>query len=195
MSVRRINFPLILLAVLALLAGLWAGLLRMAWQLPLLQPTLPMSHGPLMVSGFLGTLIGLERAVGTDSAGRAALDLRRAAAHGPGRPSASGRRARPARPFADHCGQPRACGGYGRGSAHPCHLAWRRDVAWRAGLADGQRLLAVWPQYPAGCAVVGRLSGVDHRRRAAGAEPGAPIEPRSRWPRFCWPSHCWWPAW
>ena len=46
MSVRRINFPLILLAVLALLAGLWAGLLRMAWQLPLLQPTLPcpMAH-------------------------------------------------------------------------------------------------------------------------------------------------------
>ena len=69
MSVRRINFPLILLAVLALLAGLWAGLLRMAWQLPLLQPTLPMSHGPLMVSGFLGTLIGLERAVGLTALG------------------------------------------------------------------------------------------------------------------------------
>ena len=69
MSVRRINFPLILLAVLALLAGLWAGLLRMAWQLPLLQPTLPMSHGPLMVSGFLGTLIALERAVGLTALG------------------------------------------------------------------------------------------------------------------------------
>ncbi len=61
---RRINIPFMLLAVLALLAGLWAGLLRLAWTLPLLNPTLPMAHGPLMISGFLGTLIGLERAVG-----------------------------------------------------------------------------------------------------------------------------------
>jgi len=55
--------PLLLLAVLALLAGLWGGLLRMGWQLPHLRSTLIMAHGPLMVCGFLGTLIGLERAV------------------------------------------------------------------------------------------------------------------------------------
>ena len=52
------------LAVLALLAALWAGLVRMGWQLPHLRPTLPMAHGPLMVCGFFGTLVGLERAVG-----------------------------------------------------------------------------------------------------------------------------------
>lgn len=52
-----------LLSILALLFALWAGLLRMGWNWPVLRPTLPMSHGPLMVSGFFGTLIALERAV------------------------------------------------------------------------------------------------------------------------------------
>jgi hypothetical protein len=60
---RRWRFPLMALALLALLAGMWAGLLRLNWTWPVLQPKLPMAHGPLMVSGFLGTLIGLERAV------------------------------------------------------------------------------------------------------------------------------------
>ncbi len=58
-----IIIPLILLALLALLAGLWAGLLRLGWVLPGLHGPLPMEHGPLMVSGFLGTLIALERVV------------------------------------------------------------------------------------------------------------------------------------
>ena len=49
--------------MLALLGGLWAGLIRIGWPLPVLQPALPLAHGPLMVSGFLGTLISLERAV------------------------------------------------------------------------------------------------------------------------------------
>lgn len=52
-----------LLALLALLAGLWGGLLRLGWQLPSISLQLPAQHGPLMVSGFLGTLISLERAV------------------------------------------------------------------------------------------------------------------------------------
>ncbi len=51
-------------AFLALLAGLWAGLIRLGWLLPVFQPRLVSLHGPLMVSGFLGTLIGVERAVG-----------------------------------------------------------------------------------------------------------------------------------
>lgn len=61
---RRVTAPLVALAVLALLSALWAGLVRMGWQLPPLRPTLPMAHGPLMVCGFLGTLVGLERAAG-----------------------------------------------------------------------------------------------------------------------------------
>lgn len=59
----RQRAPLMILAALALLAGLWAGLIRLGWQLPPLALQLPAQHGPLMVSGFLGTLISLERAV------------------------------------------------------------------------------------------------------------------------------------
>jgi len=51
------------LAILALLAAMWAGLVRLGWPWPPLRPTLPMAHGPLMIGGFLGTLISLERAV------------------------------------------------------------------------------------------------------------------------------------
>jgi len=57
------RLPLLAMGMVALLAGLWAGLLRLGWELPFLRPTLPPHHGPLMVSGFLGTLISLERAV------------------------------------------------------------------------------------------------------------------------------------
>lgn len=60
----RARIPMLLLAILGLLAAMWAGLLRLGWNWPVLQPTLPMAHGPLMVGGFLGTVIGLERAVG-----------------------------------------------------------------------------------------------------------------------------------
>ncbi|MCB0071165.1 MAG: hypothetical protein KDE20_06885 [Caldilineaceae bacterium] len=82
------------LAMAALLAGMWAGLLRLGWAWPPLRPTLPMAHGPLMVGGFLGTVIGLERAVGTGkrwsyaapcltSAGTVALLLAGSSAAGP----------------------------------------------------------------------------------------------------------------
>ena len=36
--------------------------MRLGWSMPVLQPALATFHGPLMVSGFLGTLISLERA-------------------------------------------------------------------------------------------------------------------------------------
>ncbi|RME85003.1 MAG: hypothetical protein D6775_04035 [Caldilineae bacterium] len=52
-----------LLALLLLLAGIWAGLLRIGWRWPALHPTMAASHGPLMIGGFLGTLIALERVV------------------------------------------------------------------------------------------------------------------------------------
>lgn len=63
MDSMRVRFPVMALAILALLLGLLAGLIRLGWNLPLVLLTLPGGHGPLMVSGFLGTLIGLERAV------------------------------------------------------------------------------------------------------------------------------------
>ena len=60
---NRLRYPLLLVSLLLLLAAIWAGLVRMGWRWPAILPTLPLSHGPLMVSGFLGTLIGLERAI------------------------------------------------------------------------------------------------------------------------------------
>ena len=63
-ALRWERAPLLALAVGTLLLAAWAGIVRMGWNWPVLFPALPLSHGPLMVGGFLGTLIGLERAVG-----------------------------------------------------------------------------------------------------------------------------------
>ena len=57
------RLPFMALAGVSLLAALWAGLIRLGWPLPLASSTIPPNHGPLMVTAFLGTLIGLERAV------------------------------------------------------------------------------------------------------------------------------------
>ncbi len=55
--------PLMAVGMLAMACGAWLGLIRIGWNLPLPWPDQLGAHGPLMVSGFLGTLIGLERAV------------------------------------------------------------------------------------------------------------------------------------
>jgi len=57
------RWPLLALAGLSLAAGVWAGLARLGWPpgpLPLNWAPL---HGPLMISGFLGILVSLERAI------------------------------------------------------------------------------------------------------------------------------------
>ncbi len=59
----RFRFPLMAMGMLALLAALWAGLIRLGWNWPPIRPTLPIYHGPLMICAFLGTVITLERAV------------------------------------------------------------------------------------------------------------------------------------
>ncbi len=55
--------PFLALAIVSLVAGLVAGLSRLGWLFASVSLTLNAAHGPLMVCGFLGTLIGLERAV------------------------------------------------------------------------------------------------------------------------------------
>ncbi|MCZ7582037.1 MAG: hypothetical protein M5R36_01190 [Deltaproteobacteria bacterium] len=45
------------------MSGMWAGLLRLGWVLPPIRPTMVLLHGPFMIGGFLGTVIGVERAV------------------------------------------------------------------------------------------------------------------------------------
>jgi hypothetical protein len=59
----RARYPLMAMAIFALLAGLWGGLVRLGWGWPPLRPMLPAVHGPLMICAFLGTVIGVERAV------------------------------------------------------------------------------------------------------------------------------------
>lgn len=56
--------PLLAIAALSLAWAVWLGLLRIGWALPLPFPDQLILHGPLMIGGFLGTLIGLERAIG-----------------------------------------------------------------------------------------------------------------------------------
>ena len=55
--------PLLILGFVALIAGTAAGLGRMAWPMPALTVSAADLHGPLMVCGFFGTVISLERAV------------------------------------------------------------------------------------------------------------------------------------
>ena len=59
----RVRFGLLFLGGFSLLVGLWAGMARLGWILPTPTDQFVIVHGPLMVVGFLGTLIGLERAV------------------------------------------------------------------------------------------------------------------------------------
>ncbi len=57
----RWRAPLLLLAFASLFAGVDAGLTRLGWPVPGVR--LAPLHGPLMASGFFGTVISLERAV------------------------------------------------------------------------------------------------------------------------------------
>ena len=57
------RIPLLLASFIILFSGVWAGLMRMNWHIGLFKPSILISHGFLMIPGFLGTLIGLERAV------------------------------------------------------------------------------------------------------------------------------------
>ena len=59
------RIPLLAGAIASMAYGIWLGLLRLGWILPLPWPDQLILHGPLMVGGFLGTVIGLERAIGS----------------------------------------------------------------------------------------------------------------------------------
>ncbi|MEQ1807997.1 MAG: hypothetical protein ABL900_21655, partial [Burkholderiaceae bacterium] len=55
--------PLLMLGFVALVAGTAAGLARMGWALPDSTLAITVLHGPLMICGFFGVVISLERAV------------------------------------------------------------------------------------------------------------------------------------
>lgn len=58
-----LRVPALLLTLLSLALGLWAGLTLLGWPVADLATSLAGSHGVLMVNGVLASLIGLERAV------------------------------------------------------------------------------------------------------------------------------------
>jgi len=55
--------PILVLGFICLAFGIDSGLLRLGWNFPLPSASLVSFHGPLMICGFLGTVISLERAV------------------------------------------------------------------------------------------------------------------------------------
>jgi hypothetical protein len=57
------RLPLLVLGFVALFAGLGAGLTRLGWTLPEVAASAAPWHGPLMICGFFGVVISLERAV------------------------------------------------------------------------------------------------------------------------------------
>lgn len=63
MRLRARRVPMLFAALLSMACGVWVGLIRLGWNLPLPWQDRLIAHGPLMVCGFLGTLISLERAV------------------------------------------------------------------------------------------------------------------------------------
>jgi hypothetical protein len=57
------RLPLLALGFIGLFFGVAAGLARVGWSVPDLAASASSLHGPLMVGGFLGVVIALERAV------------------------------------------------------------------------------------------------------------------------------------
>lgn len=57
------RLPLLLLGFIALFVGTAAGLARLAWPMPDVAAGAAAWHGPLMICGFFGVVISLERAV------------------------------------------------------------------------------------------------------------------------------------
>ena len=55
--------PLLALGIVALIIATLARLARLGWQLPAAVASMASQHGPLMICGFLGVVISLERAV------------------------------------------------------------------------------------------------------------------------------------
>lgn len=60
-AIRLNRIPFLLLAFIGLITGLWTGLNRLGWFDYTLPPTV--HHGAVMLGGFLGTLIALEKGI------------------------------------------------------------------------------------------------------------------------------------
>jgi hypothetical protein len=63
------RLPLLLMGMVALVSGVLAGLARLGAEVPALAAAQAGTHGALMIAGFLGTVISLERAVALAGSG------------------------------------------------------------------------------------------------------------------------------
>ena len=161
--------PFVAIALLALLFALWVGLLRLGWSLPALSG-FSQAHGPLMVSGFLGTLIALERAVAIRQKWMFAVPLiiglgwiclltpRRAASHS---------------------GQPRRSGYLERNGTQRTKKLHHHNGSRRAGLADWEYFMADWAPYLSNCFLVDSNPDPDHRWQTARTQPHPASYPAS----------------
>lgn len=59
----RYRIPMLMAGFMSLMFGMYIGLIRLGWHFPIASASQFALHGPLMVCGFLGTMISLERAV------------------------------------------------------------------------------------------------------------------------------------
>jgi hypothetical protein len=59
--IKKERLPIIFLAMLCLLCGIWSGLNRIGWNMPM--SLIASHHGAIMIGGFLGTLISLEKVI------------------------------------------------------------------------------------------------------------------------------------
>lgn len=59
--INKERLPIMLFAMICLFSGLWGGLTRIGWNMVVLPVTA--HHGAVMVGGFLGTLIALEKVI------------------------------------------------------------------------------------------------------------------------------------
>ena len=168
---------LLLPAGLSLLAGLDAGLLLLEVPAPVGAAHLPDVHGPLMVLGFLGTLIALERAVALRVPARVRRPRpARARRPGPGRSACRAPSARcccstaasRSSPCSSRCGAAAATTPWSSRCSGPS-LADARRAALGARGCRGRRSAAR------------RLRRAHHRGRAgrAGPDPPAPRRPSS----------------
>ena len=60
-GIKYFRVPFVLLAVISLFLGLWTGLNRIGWNFAMLPAN--MHHGAMMVGGFLGSLIAIEKII------------------------------------------------------------------------------------------------------------------------------------
>ncbi len=167
------RFPLMAIAMLSLFAALWGGLLRLGWRPLALEPALAQAHGPLMVCGFLGTLICLERAVALGSwwayvapllTGLGALTLI------VGMPGQAGR-------VLITLGSLGLVLNFAIIIRAPDRVVYRDDGTGRVGLAGGKLLMARGRAHQQPGLLLGGIPGAHYLGRAARAEPYA--RPRS----------------